>query len=113
MGKQSSSRFYFTFAAWTFLAVGIVAAVVTILQLQSVGSQAEADAAAAVNRTVLPALGLDAADISAGDFEDFMANADRLLGQQDVQAIRLWSAAGELLAEVAMDKAPRRTSRQS
>ncbi|MCH7578698.1 MAG: HD domain-containing protein [Chloroflexi bacterium] len=100
MGKQSSSRFYFTFAAWTFLAVGIVAAVVTILQLQSVGSQAEADATAAVNRTVLPALGLDAADISAGDFEDFMANADVLLGQQDVQAIRLLSADGELLAEV-------------
>ena len=100
MGKQSSSRFYFTFAAWTFLAVGIVAAVVTILQVQSVGSQAEADATSAVNRTVLPALGLNAEDVSAGEFEDFMANADGLLGQQDVQAIRLWSADGVLLAEV-------------
>ncbi len=100
MGKQSSSRFYFTFAAWTFLAVGFVAAVVTILQVQSVGSQAEGDATAAVNRTVLPALGLDAQDISAGDYEDFTANANGLLGRQDVQAIRLWSVAGELLAEV-------------
>ena len=100
MGNQSSGRFYITFAAWTFLAVGIVAAVVTILQLQSISSQAEADATAAVNRTVLPALGHDAEDIGANDFEDFMANADGLLGQQDVQAIRLWSAEGELLAEV-------------
>ena len=100
MGKQSSSRFYFTFAALTFLAVGIVAAVVTILQLQGVTSQAEADATATVNRTVLPALGLDAVDVSTGDFSTFMANADGLLGQQDVQAIRLWSVDGELLAEV-------------
>ncbi len=102
MGKQSSGRFYFTFAALTFLAVGIVAAVVTILQLQGVTSQAEADATAAVNRTVLPALGLDAVDVSTGDFSTFMANADGLLGQQDVQAIRLWSVDGELLAEVGV-----------
>ena len=100
MGKHSSSRFYFTFAAWTFLAVGFVAAVVTILQLQSVASQAESDATAVVTRTVLPALGLDAEDVSIGDFDGFMASAGRLLGQQDVQAIRLWSADGELLAEI-------------
>ena len=99
MGKQSSSNFYFTFAVWTILAVGFVAAIVTFLQVQSVGSRAKADATAAVNRTVLPALGLDADGVSNGNYDTFTANADGLLGQQDIQAIRLWSADGELLAE--------------
>lgn len=103
MGKQSSSRFYFTFAAWTFLAVGFVASVVTILQVQSVGFQAEADAAAAVTRTVLPALDVDAEDILVRDFEGFFVSANVLLGQEDVKAIRVWSDEFELLAQVVGD----------
>ena len=98
MGKPTR-KLYLVFAGWTFLAIGIVAAVVTILQVQGIGSQAEADATSAVHRTVLPVLDLDAEDVSVGDFESFYESAGALLGREDVQAIRVWSGDGELLAE--------------
>ncbi len=40
MGKPTR-KLYFVFAVWTFLAVGIVASSVTILQLQGIGAQAQ------------------------------------------------------------------------
>ena len=98
MGKPTR-KLYLVFAGWTFLAIGIVAAVVTILQVQGIGSQAEADATSAVHRTVLPVLDLDAEDVSVGDFESFYESAGALLGREEVQAIRVWSGDGELLAE--------------
>ncbi|MCH7697822.1 MAG: HD domain-containing protein [Chloroflexi bacterium] len=96
---KPTHKLYFVFAGWTFLAISIVAASVTILQIQGIRSQAEADATAAVDRTVLPVLDLDAEDVSAGDFEGFYESAGALLGREDVQAIRVWSGDGELLAE--------------
>ncbi len=105
MGKQSKRKPYVVFAAWTFLAVGIVAAAVTILQIQGIKSQAEADATAAVKRTVLAVLDLDAEDIRAGDFEGFYESTETLLGREAVQAIRVWSG-GELLVEAGGDQSP-------
>jgi len=48
MDKQTTRKLYFVFAAWTFLAVGIVAAIVTILQLEAIGSSTDDDAAVTV-----------------------------------------------------------------
>jgi HD-GYP domain-containing protein (c-di-GMP phosphodiesterase class II) len=96
MGKPTR-KLYFVFAVWTFLAVGIVASSVTILQLQGIGAQAEADAIAAVNRTVLPSLDLDAEDIAGGDFEGFFDSTAMLLSHQPIQTIRVWSSDGELV----------------
>lgn len=97
MRKRFNRKLYILLAAWTILTVIAVAAIVLIVRLESIRTQAEDDAALAAHRILAPVLGQQVDDISDPTAASFMEIADGLLSDQ-VWAIRLWSDGGELLA---------------
>ena len=99
MGQHSTRRLYFLFAAWTFLAVGIVTTVVTILESEGIRGQAEQDASTGLTSSLLPVLERRAGALSEDELSSFSSTAEGLISDR-VQAIQLWSSEGGLLASV-------------
>ena len=99
MGQHSTRRLYLLFAAWTFLAVGIVTTVVTILESEGIRGQAEHDASTGLTSSLLPVLERRAGALSEDELSSFSSTAEGLISDR-VQAIQLWSSEGGLLASV-------------
>ena len=99
MGQHSARKLYFVFAAWTFLAVGVVTTIVTILESEGIRAQAEQDASTGLTSSLLPVLELRAGTLSEDELSSFSSTAEGLISDR-VQAIRLWSSEGALLASV-------------
>ncbi|OGO52829.1 MAG: hypothetical protein A2148_06370 [Chloroflexi bacterium RBG_16_68_14] len=97
MGKHSTTKLFLIFAAWTLFAVAAVWTVVLVLRFNSVRAQAEEDAALFASRNLAPTLERTAGDLDQAGLSSFDEAAGGLLGDQ-VQAIRLWSSDGRLLA---------------
>src|SRR3990170_1734995 len=100
MRKRFTRAFRVSFAVWTLLAVGIVAAVALVVHFDTIRTRAERDAALVLSGALRPALAQDATDLSGSGLDVFAKRADGLLSDQ-VRAIRLWSSEGELLASAA------------
>ena len=79
MGQHSTRRLYFLFAAWTFLAVGIVTTTVTILESEGIRGQAEQDAATGLTSSLLPVLERDAGALSEDELSLFSSTAEGLI----------------------------------
>ena len=99
MGQHSARKLYFVFAAWTFLAVGVVTTIVTILESEGIRAQAEQDASTGLTSSLLPVLERRAGTLSEDELSSFSSTAEGLISDR-VQAIRLWSSEGALLASV-------------
>ncbi len=99
MGQHSARKLYFIFAAWTFLAVGIVTTTVTILESEGIRGQAEQDASTGLTSSLLPVLERRAGELSEDELSSFSSTAEGLISDR-VQAIQLWSSEGGLLASV-------------
>ena len=104
MGKHSARKLYFLFAAYTFLAVGIIAVVTAVLQMESIRQQAERDAAVGVAVALAPVLGLEAGDLNPEALASYREAASSLLSDQ-VRTIRLWDKDERLLAATGDDRA--------
>ncbi|MCH8949578.1 MAG: HD domain-containing protein [Chloroflexi bacterium] len=99
MGQHSTRKLYFLFAAWTFLAVGIVTTIVTILESEGIRGQAEQDASTGLTSSLLPVLERRAGALSEDELSSFSSTAEGLISDR-VQAIQLWNSEGGLLASV-------------
>ena len=97
MEKQFSRKLYVLLGAWTLLTVVAVAAIVLIFRFDTIRTRTENDAASAVARVVGPVLARETPNLSEEELANFTIVAQALLGDQ-MQAIRLWSSDGVLLA---------------
>ncbi|MCH8026285.1 MAG: HD domain-containing protein [Chloroflexi bacterium] len=99
MGQHSTRKLYFLFAALTFLAVGIVTTIVTILESEGIRGQAEQDASTGLISSLLPVLERRAGELSEDELLSFSNTAEALISDR-VRAIQLWNSAGGLLASI-------------